>query len=72
MEQILRMPSVLVRKGAFVDLTVTDAITNREVEQQQWLLQIPNYRIGAHNKIVTPLLAHLPAAVLQASFVRSS
>lgn len=36
-EAILRMPSVLVRRGAVVDLTVTDSITNREVEQRQWL-----------------------------------
>lgn len=36
-EQVLRMPSVLVRKGAVVDLTVTDSITNRDVEQRQWL-----------------------------------
>lgn len=36
-EQVLRMPSVLVRRGAVVDLTVTDTITNREVEKIQWL-----------------------------------
>jgi len=31
------MPPVLVRRGAVVDLTVTDTITNREVEKTQWL-----------------------------------
>ena len=31
------MPSVLVRRGAIIDLTVTDSITNRQVEQQQWM-----------------------------------
>jgi hypothetical protein len=36
-EQVLRMPSVLVRRGAVVELTVTDTITNREVEKAQWL-----------------------------------
>ncbi len=36
-EQILQMPSVLVRRGAVIDLTVTDSITNRQVEQQQWM-----------------------------------
>ena len=36
-EQVLRMPSVLVRRGAIVDLTVTDTITNRETEKAQWL-----------------------------------
>jgi hypothetical protein len=36
-EQVLQMPSVLVRRGAIVDLTVTDSITNRQVEQQQWM-----------------------------------
>ncbi len=36
-EQVLNMPSILVRKGAIIDLSVTDSITNREVEKQQWL-----------------------------------
>jgi len=36
-EQVLQMPSVLVRRGAVIDLTVTDSITNRQAEQQQWL-----------------------------------
>jgi len=36
-EQVLRMPSVLVRRGAVIDLTVTDTITNREVEKTQWM-----------------------------------
>ena len=36
-EQMLQMPSVLVRRGAVIDLTVSDSITNRQVEQQQWL-----------------------------------
>jgi hypothetical protein len=36
-EAVLRMPSVLVRRGAIIDLTVTDTITNREVEKAQWL-----------------------------------
>lgn len=36
-EEVLRMPTILVRRGAIVDLTVTDSITNREVEQRQWL-----------------------------------
>lgn len=36
-EQVLNMPSTLVRRGAFIDLTVTDSITNKDVEQQKWL-----------------------------------
>lgn len=36
-EQVLMMPSTLVRKGAIIDLTVTDSITNRDVEQRTWL-----------------------------------
>lgn len=36
-EQVLQMPSMLVRKGAIVDLTVTDSLTNRDVEQQTWM-----------------------------------
>ncbi len=36
-ERVLNMPSVLVRRGAVIDLTVTDTISNRQVEQQQWL-----------------------------------
>lgn len=36
-DQVLRMPSVLVRRGAIIDLTVTDTITNKEVEKIQWL-----------------------------------
>lgn len=36
-DHVLNMPSVLVKRGAMIDLTVTDSITNREVEQQQWL-----------------------------------
>jgi hypothetical protein len=36
-EKVLNMPSVLVRRGAVIDLTVTDTISNRQVEQQQWL-----------------------------------
>ena len=32
-DHVLRMPSVLVRRGAIVDITVTDTITNRQVEQ---------------------------------------
>ena len=36
-EKVLRMPSVLVRRGAIIDLTVSDSITNRDVEQRQWM-----------------------------------
>lgn len=36
-EQVLRMPQQLVSQGAIVELTVTDSITNRQVEQQQWM-----------------------------------
>jgi hypothetical protein len=36
-DQVLQMPSVLVRRGAVIDLTVTDTITNREIEKAQWL-----------------------------------
>lgn len=36
-EEVLNMPPLLVRRGAIIDLTVTDSITNREVEQRQWL-----------------------------------
>ena len=36
-EQVLNLPAVLIRRGAIVDLSVTDSITNRDVEQRQWL-----------------------------------
>ena len=36
-DQVLQMPSTLVRRGAIIDLTVTDTITNRQVEQQNWM-----------------------------------
>jgi len=36
-EKVLNMPSILVRKGAIIKLTVTDSITNKDVEQRQWL-----------------------------------
>jgi len=36
-EKVLQMPSKLIRHGALITLTVTDSITNREVEQRQWL-----------------------------------
>lgn len=35
--QILNLPTESVRQGAIVDLTVTDSITNRDVEQQKWM-----------------------------------
>lgn len=35
-EQVLRMPQENVRRGAIVELTVTDSITNRDVEQAKW------------------------------------
>lgn len=36
-ERVLNMPATMVRDGAVIDLTVSDSITNREVEKQQWL-----------------------------------
>jgi len=36
-EKFLEMPQQDVRRGAFIDLTVTDSITNKDVEQQKWL-----------------------------------
>lgn len=36
-EQMLQMPSQLVRDGAIVSITVTDSITNRDVQKQQWM-----------------------------------
>ena len=36
-ENVLNMPSVLVRKGALIDLSVTDSVSNRQVEQQTWM-----------------------------------
>ena len=36
-EKILQMPAELIRKGAIIDLTVTDSITNREQEQRTWM-----------------------------------
>lgn len=35
-EKYLSMPQTAVRQGAFVYLTVTDSITNKDVEQQKW------------------------------------
>lgn len=36
-EQILALPPQLVRDGAIVEVTVTDSITNKEVQRQQWM-----------------------------------
>jgi hypothetical protein len=36
-EQLLAMPQEDVRRGTFIELTVTDSITNKDVEQQKWL-----------------------------------
>lgn len=36
-EQFLNMPQEDIRRGAIVELTVTDSITNKEVEQNKWL-----------------------------------
>lgn len=35
-EEFLSLPSETVRRGAAIDLTVTDSITNKDVEQQKW------------------------------------
>lgn len=35
-EKFLQMPQGDVRRGALVELTVTDSITNKDVEQQKW------------------------------------
>lgn len=35
-EQFLSLPAESVRRGAAVDLTVTDSVTNKDVEQQKW------------------------------------
>ena len=35
-EKFLEMPQEGIRRGAFVELTVTDSITNKDVEQQKW------------------------------------
>jgi hypothetical protein len=52
-EEILRMPPVLVRKGAMIEVTATNSITNREVEQRQWmaLFQL----INQHSSMVLQL-----------------
>lgn len=36
-EKIFRMDPALLRQGLVVDLDVTDSITNKQVEQQQWM-----------------------------------
>jgi hypothetical protein len=36
-EKLLSMPQVDIRRGAVVELTVTDSITNKEVEQNKWM-----------------------------------
>lgn len=36
-EQFLQMPPILVRRGAILEVTATNSITNREVEQRQWM-----------------------------------
>lgn len=35
-EQFLSLPQSDIRRGLYVELTVTDSITNKSVEQQQW------------------------------------
>lgn len=43
-DRVLQMPPVLVRRGALIEVTATNSITNREVEQRQWmaLFQLTN------------------------------
>ena len=36
-EHIFELPPQLVRDGAIVELTVTDSVTNKQVERQQWM-----------------------------------
>lgn len=36
-DELLILPSSLVRKGAIIELTVTDSITNQTTEKQEWL-----------------------------------
>jgi hypothetical protein len=36
-DRVLKMPPQLVRDGAIVEVTVTDSITNNEVQRQQWM-----------------------------------
>ena len=36
-EKFLTMPQGDIRRGAFVDLSVTDSITNKDVEAQKWM-----------------------------------
>lgn len=36
-ERFLQLPIESVRKGAAIDLTITDSITNKDVEQQKWM-----------------------------------
>jgi hypothetical protein len=36
-EHYLAMPQEDVRRGVYVELTVTDSITNKDVEQQKWI-----------------------------------
>ena len=36
-ERFLSMPQADIRRGAVVELTVTDSITNKEVEQRKWM-----------------------------------
>lgn len=36
-EQFLKMPQTDIRKGLYIELTVTDSITNKEVEQMKWM-----------------------------------
>lgn len=50
-EAVLNMPAILVRKGAIVDLSVTDSITNREVEKQQWL-QLFQVVTGYYDRVI--------------------
>ena len=59
-EKVINMPSILIRRGAVITLTVTDSITNQDVEQRQWLTLF-QVLTGYYEKIL--MLAQLIAQV---------
>lgn len=62
-EEILQLPPLLVRRGAIIEVTATNSITNREVEQRQWmaLFQL----INTHGSQVLQLAGMVDPALFQ-------
>jgi hypothetical protein len=73
-EQVLSLPSQLVRDGAIVEVTATDSITNREVNQQHMLglMQMLERYYQGQLQLASMLDPQLAAQVAQMAMIAST